>query len=67
MLTLQQVIDYLHAHGAPNSVIQQVTYLSRHHLLNSQADFQNALSRVRWTPRGVSWSDMANWVHRGHR
>ncbi|MCW2717122.1 hypothetical protein [Pseudonocardia sp.] len=61
MLTLQQIISYLHAHGAPNSVIQQVMDLSRRHGLNGPG-FQDLLTRYHWRPRGVSWNDAVNWA-----
>jgi hypothetical protein len=66
VLTLQQCIDYLHAHGAPGQLVQQIQALGQRHGLNSQS-FQDALIRFHWRPQGVSWNDAANWVRLGHR
>jgi hypothetical protein len=65
MPTLQQAIDYLHAHGAPGQLAAQIQALGRHHGLSSQS-FQDALNRFHWRPRGVSWNDATTWVRRGH-
>jgi hypothetical protein len=66
MLTVQQSIDYLHAHGAPGQLVAQIQLLGQRHGLNAQT-FQDALTRFHWRPRGVSWNDAANWTRRGHR
>jgi hypothetical protein len=66
VLTLQQVIDYLHAHGAPAYLVRQVVDLSSHHRLNA-ATFQDLSTRLRWRPRGVSWNDAMNWARSHHR
>jgi hypothetical protein len=64
--TLQQLIDYLNAHGAPSQLIDQVRSLQGRHGLNAQT-FQDLSTRLGWRPRGVNLADAVNWVRQGIR
>jgi hypothetical protein len=62
--TLQQLVDYLNAHGAPSQLIDQVRSLQGRHVLNAQT-FQDLSNRFGWHPRGINLSDAVNWVRQG--
>ncbi|MEN3263153.1 hypothetical protein [Pseudonocardia sp.] len=66
MHTLQQLVDYLNAHGAPSQLIDQVRSLQGRHGLNAQT-FQDLSNRFGWRPRGVNLADAVNWVRQGIR
>jgi hypothetical protein len=64
--TIQQLVDYLNAHGAPGQLIDQVRSLQLRHVLNAQT-FQDLSNRFGWRPRGVRVEDAANFVRQGIR
>ena len=66
MHTVQQLVDYLNAHGAPQQLIDQVRGLQLKHGLNAQT-FQDICNRIGWRPRGVKVSDAVEWVRHGIR
>jgi hypothetical protein len=64
--TLQQLVDYLHSHGAPAALIDQVRSLQARHLLNTKA-FQDLVNRFHWGPGSATLNDATDWVRHGIR
>jgi hypothetical protein len=64
--TLQQLIDYLHAHGAPAALIDQVRSLQFRHALNTQS-FRDLAAHLHWGPGPVTLNDASDWVRHGIR
>jgi hypothetical protein len=62
--TVQQLVDYLNAHGAPRTLVDQARNLQVRHMLNART-FQDLCNRTGWRPRGVRVDDAVNWVRDG--